>query len=121
MENNSTSSIGDLDEQDLALVRQVERVFDASLGELADVLGFSKSTIHYRIKRLRAQGVTKGVTADVEPLALGLAMMITEVSVSHEKGYADEIGINFTEIQGVMGVYCTMGDVDFLVLSRTPK
>lgn len=60
----------------------------------------------------------KGVTADVDPLTLGLSMMmITEVSVNHETGYADDIGTDLTEIDGVSEVYYTMGNVDFVVIS----
>lgn len=119
MDNDSSSSITDLDERDLALLRRIEADFDASLEELADELELSKSTIHYRITKLREQGIIKGVTADVDPLALGLSMMmITEVSVNHETGYADDIGTRLTEIKGITEVYYTMGDVDFLVLSR---
>ena len=119
MNNNSKSRIANLDEQDLALLGRIEADFDASLEELADELGLSKSAVHYRIKKLRERGVVKGVTADVDPLALDLSMMmITEVSVNHETGYADEIGTDLTEIHGVTEVYFTMGDVDFVVISR---
>ena len=109
----------DLDEQDLLLLERVEADFDASLEELADELELSKSAVHYRLKKLRESGVVRGVTADVDPLALGLSMMmITEISVAHESGYAEDIGTDLTELDGVSEVYYTMGDVDFVVVSR---
>jgi len=40
------------------------------------------------------------------------------VSVTHTSGYVDEIGTQLTEIDGVHQVYYTMGDVDFVVISR---
>ena len=111
--------MGDLDEQDLRLLERIEADFDASLEELADELELSKSAVHYRLKKLRERGVIRGVTADVDPLALGLSMMtITEISVDHESGYAEDIGTDLTELDGVSEVYYTMGDVDFVVVSR---
>ena len=110
----------DLDDQDLRLLERIEADFDASLEDLADELELSKSAVHYRLKKLRESGVVRGVTADVDPLALGLSMMmITEISVDHESGYAEDIGTDLTELDGVAEVYYTMGDVDFVVVSRT--
>lgn len=113
------NDMGELDDQDLRLLERIEADFDASLEELADELELSKSAVHYRLKKLRERGVIRGVTADVDPLALDLSMMmITEVSVDHESGYAEDIGTDLTELDGVSDVYYTMGDVDFVVVSR---
>ena len=120
MENDVGFDVSDLDEQDLMLLGRIETDFDASLEDLADELDPSKSAVHYRLKKLREEGVIQGVTADIDPLALGLSMMmITEVSVNHETGYAEDIGTDLTEIKGVSEVYYTMGDVDFMMISRT--
>ncbi|AXR77322.1 Lrp/AsnC family transcriptional regulator [Natrarchaeobaculum sulfurireducens] len=109
----------DVDETDLALLRRVERDDDVNLTELAAELDLSKSAVHYRLNKLKDAGVITAVSADVDPLALGLTtLVITEVSVVHESGYADEIGTELTEIDGTVQVYYTMGDVDFVVLSR---
>ena len=109
----------DVDETDLALLRRVERDDDVNLTELAAELDLSKSAVHYRLTKLKDAGVITAVSADVDPLTLGLSMLvITEVSVVHETGYADEIGAELTEIDGIVQVYYTMGDVDFVVLSR---
>jgi len=109
----------DVDETDLALLRRVERDDDVNLTDLAAELDLSKSAVHYRLTKLKDAGVITAVSADVDPLALGLTtLVITEVSVVHESGYADEIGAELTEIDGTVQVYYTMGDVDFVVLSR---
>lgn len=120
MDDGLDARVGDLDEQDLALLGQIEADFDGSLEELADQLDISKSAVHYRLKKLREREVIRGVTADVDPLALDLSMMmITEVTVNHESGYADDIGTDLTKLDGVSEVYYTMGNVDFIVISRT--
>lgn len=109
----------DLDEVDLRLLRYIEEDFDVNLEELSDELDFSKSAIYYRLNKLREKGVIRRVSADLDPLSFGLNMvMITDVSVAHESGYAEDIGTQLTGIPGVQQVYYTMGDVDFVVLSR---
>jgi DNA-binding Lrp family transcriptional regulator len=63
--------------------------------------------------------VIESVTADVDPLAFGLEFVaITDVSVTHESGYSDDIGERLNGLPGVERVYYTMGDVDFVVISR---
>ncbi|ODR83263.1 AsnC family transcriptional regulator [Haladaptatus sp. W1] len=108
-----------LDEMDLALLERVETDFDVSLEELAGELDLSKSAVHYRLNKLKDSGVIEGVTADLNPLSFDLEMVaITDVSVTHEQGYSETIGEQLATIDGVEQVYYTMGDTDFVVISR---
>lgn len=117
--NDTLRAAPDLDETDLAILERVEADFDVSLETLANELDLSKSTIHYRLNKLKDNGVIRGVTADVDPMALGLEMVsITDVSVTHEQGYSEDIGVSLSAIDGVEQVFYTMGDVDFVVISR---
>lgn len=109
----------EFDETDLELLEAIEADFDVSLDTLASKLGFSKSTIHYRLKKLRESGIIEGVTADLNPVPFGLNMVaITEVSVTHEHGYSESVGAGLAALDGVEQVYYTMGDVDFVCISR---
>jgi len=109
----------DLDETDIALLKHIEANYETNLADLADELGLSKSAIHYRLNKLKDGGVVNSVSADVDPLQLGLNMLIiTDIYASHEVGYAEDIGTALTEIDGVFEVYYTMGDVDFVTFSR---
>lgn len=111
--------LGEFDQIDLELLQCVEDDFDVSLDSLSDELGLSKSAVHYRLNKLKEQGVITGVTADLNPVPFGLDMVaITEVSVTHEQGYSQDIGTQLASIDGVEQVYYTMGDVDFVVISR---
>lgn len=114
------SSTGtNLDETDLEILQQIEDDFDVSLETVAQELGLSKSAVHYRIKKLKEEGIIRGITADVDPFALGLEMVaITDVSVTHHEGYSENIGEEVATIAGVEQVYYTMGDVDFVAVSR---
>lgn len=117
--NDALRAAPDLDETDLAILERVEDDFDVSLEMLAEELDLSKSAIHYRLNKLKDSDVIRGITADVDPLAFGLEMVsITDVSVTHESGYSEDIGEALADIQGVDQVYYTMGDVDFVVISR---
>ena len=117
--NDALRAAPNLDETDLAILERVEADFDVSLETLADDLDLSKSAIHYRLNKLKENGVIQGITADVDPLAFGLEMVaITDVTVTHERGYAADIGESLSDLDGVDQVYYTMGDVDFVVISR---
>lgn len=117
--DDPTKAVADLDEVDLRLLEYIEEDFDVNLEELSERFDFSKSAIHYRLNKLRQKDVVTGVSADVDPLTLGLnMMMISDVSVTHETGYATEIGTKLTAVDGVQQVYYTMGEVDFVVISR---
>ena len=115
--NDRTST--DFDDVDLALLESIESDFDVSLETLAEELGLSKSAVHYRVNKLKDKGVITGVTADIDPEPFGLEMVaITEVSVTHEEGYSEDIGQELADIEGVEQVYYTMGDVDFVTITR---
>ena len=115
-----SSKRGEFDETDLYILQQLEADEDLNLSEISEEIGLSKSAIHYRLNKLKENGVVTGMSAQLDPLAFGLEMMmITEVSVTHESGYAEDIGEALAEIGGVNQVYYTMGDVDFVVISRT--
>jgi len=109
----------ELDETDLQLLECVDEDFDVSLKELSDKLDLSNSAIHYRLNKLKDAGVIDGITADIDPTSLGLSMIaITEVSVVHEPGYSEHVGTDLADIDGVEQLYYTMGDVDFVAISR---
>jgi DNA-binding Lrp family transcriptional regulator len=117
--NETRRALTNLDETDLSILERVEDDFDVSLETLAEELDLSKSAVHYRLNKLKDSGVIQGITADVDPLAFGLELVaITDVSVTHEAGYSEELGTELLSIDGVEQVYYTMGDVDFVVISR---
>jgi len=115
----SDSDTMEFDETDLELLRCVESDFDVSLNVLSNELDLSKSAVHYRLNKLKENGVIQSVTADIDPASFGLNMVaITEVAVKHEQGYSEDIGAALAAIDGVEQVYYTMGDVDFITISR---
>lgn len=115
----NTIGATEFDETDIELLEYVEADYDVNLDTLADKLGLSKSAVHYRLKKLKDADVITGVTADLNPESFGLTMVaITEVSVTHEHGYSESVGCDLADLDGVEQVYYTMGDTDFVVISR---
>lgn len=109
----------EFDDTDIELLQAIEDNFDVSLDTLASKIELSQSAIHYRLNKLRENGVIEGVTADLNPVHFGLSMVaITEVSVTHEHGYSENIGTKLAALDGVEQVYYTMGDVDFVCILR---
>lgn len=116
----SAGQTAEFDEVDVNLLSYIERDYDVNLEELSEELEFSKSAVHYRLQKHRENGVIRGVSADLDPITFGFNMLvITEVSVTHQPDYAAEIGQDIMDVPGVQQVYYTMGDVDFVVISRT--
>lgn len=117
--SNKRSTQDTFDQTDVDLLESVETDFDVNLNALSEELGLSKSAIHYRLEKLKKRGVIRGVTADLDPVPFGLDMVaITEVSVTHEQGYSEDIGNQLAEVDGIEQVYYTMGDVDFVTITR---
>ncbi|WP_049896449.1 Lrp/AsnC family transcriptional regulator [Natrialba chahannaoensis] len=109
----------DLDETDVEVLARVEQSSETNLKELAAELKLSKSTIHYRLTKLKDSGVITATAATVNPHALELDMLVfTDVTASHESSYAEAIGEALSKIDGISQVYYVMGDIDFIVISR---
>ena len=51
-------------------------------------------------------------------LGIALLMLFNFFSVTHEQGYSEAIGEELNAIDGVEQVYYTMGDVDFITITR---
>lgn len=111
-----------IDETDIEILRHLEKFGMKQIKRIADDLEISKSTIYYRIDKLEEKGIIEGIRAELNPIALGLdIVVITNIEVGHEPGYAQEIGEGLAAIDGVCQVYYTMGDTDFMVVSRLPN
>lgn len=112
----------EVDETDIEILRHLEKSGMKHVKRIAEDLEISKSTIYYRIDKLEEKGIIEGIRAELNPVALGLdIVVITNIEVGHEPGYAQEIGERLADIDGVCQVYYTMGDTDFMVVSRLPN
>jgi Lrp/AsnC family leucine-responsive transcriptional regulator len=64
-----------LDEIDRALLAALQRDGQISYADLGAAVGLSSSAINDRLKRLKARGVLRRISAEVAPEALGLELL----------------------------------------------
>lgn len=108
-----------LEEQDKVILRQLQKDAKVKLQSLVDKLGISRSSVHYRIRKLRDSGIIKGFYAAVDPKRAGYDVnTISLIQVSHRKSTNPTLGEKLGKISGVWAVYKLLGEVDFAVLSR---
>lgn len=107
------------DEKDLRILRAMAELGTGSADEIHEETGIPKSTVHYRITRLREEGILENDLFAVNRDALGLSLtVISEVNAVYEEGYHEQVGSKLAAIDGVNQVYFVMGDTDFVVISH---
>lgn len=111
-----------LDARDVRILRSIAENESTSPERIHDETEIPKSTVHYRIEKMKERGVIKNdlFEIDLEKAGLGLTV-ISEVLAEFGEGYQEEVGEALAEIEGVNEVYFTMGDTDFIVISRLPS
>jgi DNA-binding Lrp family transcriptional regulator len=108
-----------LDELDIALLRELQKECRATLNELASAVDAPSSTVYYRLKRLEKAEIIEGYYAKVNPEKLEMeyiAMVRLRVDTTNVPN--DTIGDALGKIPGVWSVYLTLGDFDFLIMTR---
>lgn len=108
-----------MDEKDLAILAAVSKLRTGSPEEISDETAIPKSTVHYRLDKLRNDGIIRNDLFDLDLSKIGINItVITEVMAEYHEGYHDHVGERLSEIEGVDQVYFTMGDTDFIVISH---
>lgn len=109
----------DIDEKDIQILSTIAKLGTGSPDKISAEIDVPKSTIHYRLDNLREEGVITNDLFDVDLEKIGLSLtVITEVQADYREGYHDEVGRKLMDIEGANQVYFTMGDTDFIVISR---
>lgn len=109
-----------LDKVDSAILQILQRDCRTRLGAIASELKVPKSTIHYRIKRLEAEGTIEGYFAKVDATKIGKDhLAITFVRAKYGPSYHKKVGRELSEISGVVAVYFVLGETDFVVITRS--
>jgi DNA-binding Lrp family transcriptional regulator len=65
-----------MDDIDRLLLRQLQRDADRTLDELGEAVGLSASAVQRRITRLKADGVIRGLVAQLDPRQVGLPITV---------------------------------------------
>ncbi|SEV80581.1 Lrp/AsnC family transcriptional regulator [Natrinema salifodinae] len=108
-----------MDERNIRILQAVAELGTGSPDEIAEHTGIPKSTVHYRLTKLKEQGVVTNDLLDVDLEQLGLDItVITEVIAEYDDQYHEQVGEQLAAIEGVNQAYFTMGDTDFVVIAH---
>lgn len=121
MTNRNPDGPVELDELDRRLIRILQEDCRTPLEVLAKRLGTSRSTIHYRIRRLKHDRVIEGYYAKVSPSRLRkeyAAIVLTRARPGIGLVERVKTGRQIALIPGVWGVYVVFGEYDYIFLVR---
>lgn len=110
-----------LDKIDIEILKTLSDDGNPSSKHIADVTDIPKSTVHYRLDKLKEDGVIENDLYELDSDELGFTVrIISEVNANYEEGYHDRVGDQLRSIEGVSQVYFTLGDTDFIVIANLP-
>jgi len=111
------SPIGTVDELDLSILAELANAPDATVKQIAGVLGIPASTCAFRIRALRSRGVIAGLRLAIDPSAVGAPVqaMIRVRLANHNKSGVEALFDSLVATAGVLQVFHIAGADDFLV------
>ncbi len=110
-----------MDRRDFDILTAISRLETNNVKEIAEETGIPNSTVHFRIKELREEGVLKNDVLDVDLEEMGLNIrIVTEVITVYDENYQQTVGEKLATIDGVSQVYFTMGSTDFIAIATLP-
>lgn len=106
-----------LDKMDLSILAQMQRDDTASMGQLAEQLGISKTACWRRVQKLLQQQVIEKRVALVNPEAVNLPLtaFIVIRTNQHNEKWSRQFRQVLHGIPEVLEAYRMSGDVDYLV------
>lgn len=108
-----------LDERDFKILCAIADCESFSTETIHEATDIPKSTVHYRIQSLKESNIITNDLFELDREKVGLEItVISEVWAEFGEGYHEEVGQKIADIEGVNQVYFTMGDTDFVVISR---
>ncbi|WP_254533540.1 Lrp/AsnC family transcriptional regulator [Natrinema gelatinilyticum] len=108
-----------MDKKDIRILNAIAKIGTGSAEKISEETNIPKSTVHYRLDNLQEKDVISNDLFDLNLEKLGLnIIVITEVWADYNKGYHNKVGEKLSEVNGVNQVYFTMGETDFVVISR---
>ncbi|WP_458189083.1 Lrp/AsnC family transcriptional regulator [Haladaptatus sp. NG-WS-4] len=111
-----------MDRRDVEILKAISDLGEPSPKTITAETGIPKSTVHYRVEKLREQGVIEDDLYNIDLEAIGLNLtVISEVMARYDEGYQETVGEKLSNIEGVNQVYFTMGDTDFIVIAHVAE
>lgn len=109
-----------MDKIDTRILEILQKDCRTPLEQIANKVGVSKSTVHYRIKRLEAAEIIEGYYAKVDATKIGKDFItVSYVRTKYGPSYHEKVGEALAQIPGVWAVYFVFGESDFIVLTKS--
>lgn len=106
-----------MDKTDTKILRRLQGDASLSVGELAEIVGVSKSACWRRIQKLEQAGIIRGRVTLLEASALDLSLTVF-ISVrtnQHNAQWAGQFKTVVEDIPGILEVYRMGGELDYLI------
>ena len=108
-----------LDDTDKKILNILTKDCNIPLDKIAKMLDISKSTVHYRIKRLESEKIIEGYHCKVNFSRLGDDFQaIIHIRAKYSENYVENFGKEIAKIQGVWAIYNVLGENDFIIMIR---
>lgn len=109
-----------LDPIDRKILHALQQDGRVTMTELAAQVGLSATPCTERVRRLEREGIISGYHARVNPLALGLRVLVfIEIRVSNKSPKVlDEIRQSLEKLDEITECHLVTGDFDYLIKAR---
>lgn len=107
----------DIDEIDIAILKEVQEDSKTSYRDIAKKLGLSVGTVHNRVKKMSEMGVIKSFAAVLDPEKLGFDLTAV-ILMQVDGGHIVDVEKTIAKSKSVMGVYDTTGDFDIITIAK---
>ncbi|XVH31915.1 Lrp/AsnC family transcriptional regulator [Haloferacaceae archaeon DSL9] len=107
-----------MDERDIRILKAISDLETGSPERLHEETDIPVSTIHYRLKNLKADGIIENDLYDIDLEKFGLGVTVIVEVLADYRGSYEEFGAKLERIEGVTHVLFTMGETDFIVIAR---
>lgn len=106
-----------MDKMDKAILSRLQADASLSVGDLAELVGISKSACWRRIQKLELEGIILGQVTLLEPTELGLSLkvFISIKTNQHNARWAKQFKGVVEGIPGILEVYRMGGEADYLL------
>jgi Lrp/AsnC family transcriptional regulator for asnA, asnC and gidA len=107
----------DIDEIDVAILKEVQEDSKTSYRDIAKKLGLSVGTVHNRVKKMSEMGVIKSFAAVLDPEKLGFDLTAV-ILMQVDGGHIVDVERALAKSKSVMAVYDTTGDFDIITIAK---
>ncbi len=106
-----------MDNTDKMILARLQADAALSVGDLAELVGTSKSACWRRIKKLQGEGVIRRQVTllNASALDLSLTVFISIRTNQHNEKWAKQFRAVVREIPGILEVYRMGGELDYLI------